>query len=230
MAKSHLKKTETLIISDIHLGTEVSRAKKVGELLKSYSFKKLILLGDIFENLDFEDLTTEHWNLISQLRKISQRSEVIWIEGNHDKGLSKIFSNLLGTPVFKTYSWKHHGKKCLAIHGHQFDRFLINNIVLSYLASWTYLFIQKIEFSDRRISRYIKKKSKGWLRLSKKVADSAIWYGRLRGADYVFCGHTHRAIKKSKKGVRYFNSGCWTDIPSTFITLDKGLIKIHKKY
>jgi predicted phosphodiesterase len=48
--------THTLILSDFHLGSRVSRSKRAIELLKSYKFEKLILLGDIFESLDFNRL------------------------------------------------------------------------------------------------------------------------------------------------------------------------------
>jgi UDP-2,3-diacylglucosamine pyrophosphatase LpxH len=231
-SKTFLKKkhTEVMIVSDIHLGSRVSRASKLQELLQSYSFKKLILLGDIFEHLNFKKLTEEHWNLLSYLKKISQDVEIVWIEGNHDVGLFKVMSNLVGIEVFKTYIWKYKGKKCLAIHGHQFDRFLSNNIVLSYLSTILYLLIQKIDTGNQHLSRFIKRKSKGWLRLSLKVAKSAILYGKLRGAKYVFCGHTHQAMEMKKRGIEYYNSGCWTDIPSTFITMGKKGIKIHKVF
>ena len=218
-----------MVISDVHLGSGVSRSKKLQETLNSYSFKKLIILGDFFESLDFGDLNNEDWDLISAIHKISKKSKVVWIEGNHDKGLIKLFSSMLDARAYKTYSWRHDGKKFIAIHGHQFDRFLVDNIVLSNIATWIYLLIQKIDFSDYRISRFVKKQSKGWLRLSKKVAVSAMRYGRLRGADYVFCGHTHREKNRKRKKIRYFNCGCWTDVPSAFITIDEK-IKIHKAW
>ena len=221
-------KINTLIISDIHLGTEISRADRVMELINKYKFKKLILLGDIFDDLDFENMPDHHWDLISLFRKVSQKSEVIWVEGNHDKGLFKVMAAMFGIQVYKTYTWNYHHKKCLAIHGHQFDRFLINEPIISFIASQIYLFIQKHDFKDFRMSRWIKKRSKGWLRISKKVANSAILYGKVRGADNVFCGHTHRATHLKRKNINYHNSGCWTQIPSSYITLSHGIIKIHK--
>ena len=227
MKKYKKIKTKILVISDIHLGSRVSRSKKLQETLEKYSFRKLIILGDLFEDINIGDLTSDDWRLVSYIHNLSKKTKIVWVEGNHDKGLIKIFSNLLDVKSSKTYKWRHHGETFLAIHGHQFDRFLVNNIVLSHIASWAYLFIQKIDFSDYRISRFVKKQSKGWLRLSKKVAVSAILHGRLRGVDYVFCGHTHRENKRSRKDIAYFNSGCWTDIPSAFITIDDE-IKIHK--
>ncbi len=221
-------KTHTLIISDIHLGSSVSQPQKVLKLLKSYFFRKLILLGDIFESLDFRDLNQDCRELLSYIGKISKDRKVRWIEGNHDKGLSEMFGSLLGAKVYSEYLWQYKQEKYLAIHGHQFDRFLINNAFLSYLANKIYDFIQKIDFKDKRISHYIKRKSKGWLRLSEKVFHSAIKYGEKSGANYVFCGHTHKHLEKNKNGIKYYNSGCWTDLPCTYITIDENNIKIHE--
>ncbi len=226
--KKPQNKTHTLILSDFHLGSKVSHSKKIATFLKSFRFKKLILLGDIFEDLDFNRLKESDWELLSLIGKISKKSKVIWVEGNHDKGLAKIFAGLTGSRVYNVYKWKYHNKKYLAIHGHQFDNFLTENALLSFVANQVYNFIQLIDFKDRRISRAIKTKSKGWLRLSEKVAKRAILFAKLQGIDYIFCGHTHKANQKKSGKINYYNCGCWTDIPSTYITLDKEKIQIHK--
>lgn len=228
MEKEHLKNTHTIIISDIHLGSFVSRADKTLELLKKYSFKKLILLGDIFDDLNFSNLTQDHWKLLAYIGKISKTKKVRWIEGNHDKGLSKVVGALMGAKIYKSYRWQYKNKKYLAIHGHQFDRFLIDNTFLSYTASFLYNLIQKIDFKNKTFSRFIKRKSKGWLKLSDKVACSALAYAKKRRVNYIFCGHTHKAMYRIKKKVKYYNSGCWTDTPCTFITINEKNIEIKE--
>jgi UDP-2,3-diacylglucosamine pyrophosphatase LpxH len=221
-----VNKTEinTIIVSDIHLGSEVARPRAVKEMLQGYVFKRLILLGDIFDDLNFKRLKKEHWNLLSYIRKLSNPEkgiEVIWVEGNHDEGLSEIMSHLIGIEVHKEYEWKINNKKFLAIHGHQFDRFLNENIIISNISSYIYNKIQKWDRESQRVSRFIKRRSKGWLRLSNKVADGAINYAREKNADIVICGHTHQALNKKNSSVEYFNTGCWTDVPSSYIVIDK---------
>lgn len=219
-------KTHTLIISDIHMGSKVSRVKEVTQLLRSFEFKKLILLGDIFENLNFKRLHQNDWEFISLLSHLSKTRKVRWIEGNHDGGLANIFAAFTGAKAYKVYKWQYRRKVYLAIHGHQFDNFLVDNAVLSFLAQKIYNFIQLIDFKDLRMSHYLKRSSKGWLRLSEKVARRAILYGRLRGVDYVFCGHTHKAMQERRGKIHYYNSGSWTDIPSTYITIDGRKIEL----
>ncbi len=226
--KNKKNKTHTLIISDFHLGTKVSRSDKVTELLKSFQFHKLILLGDIFESFNFERLRKADWDLLSLINEISQKSKVIWIEGNHDKGLANFFALFAGAKVYKVYRWRYQKNKYLAIHGHQFDNFLVNNVIISYVANVIYNAIQVIDFPDKRISHFIKRSSKGWLRLSKKVAQRALLYAKIQGVKFIFCGHTHRMDEKESRGTYYYNCGCWTDNPSGYITLDGKDIVIHQ--
>src|SRR5262245_16697450 len=125
---------DTLIISDLHLGSEISRSADALRLLEDTRFKRLILLGDIFADLNFRRLTKEHWEFLSCIRRLSnprRRKEVVWVEGNHDHGLSDVMSHLVGIPVYQQYSWEYRGVRHLAIHGHQFDGFQINNHRLS---------------------------------------------------------------------------------------------------
>jgi UDP-2,3-diacylglucosamine pyrophosphatase LpxH len=44
---------DTLIVSDLHLGSEISRARDALRLLRRERFRRLILLGDIFSDLNF---------------------------------------------------------------------------------------------------------------------------------------------------------------------------------
>ena len=222
------KKTHTLIISDLHLGTGVSQPKKVLELLKNFSFRKLILLGDIFDSMDFRKIPESSLELINYIGKIAEEKKVRWVIGNHDQELAEIFAPLMKVRIYEVYEWQAGEQKYLAIHGHQFDRFLINNVFLSYLATKIYNFIQKFDGDKKTLSHYLKRTSKGWLRLSDKVARSALRFGEKNGADYIFCGHTHKALEKSSNGTKYYNSGCWTDTPCTYITIDEKDIKIHE--
>ena len=86
---------DTLILSDVHLGSEISRASDGLALLRSMRFRRLILLGDMFNDLNFRRLKKEHWEFLSHIRKLSnpkRNVEVVWVEGNHDLGLSNLMS------------------------------------------------------------------------------------------------------------------------------------------
>lgn len=231
MAQSNKNKIkiDVLIISDIHLGLDLSRVAKLSDVLKKYKFKKLILNGDIFNGLNFRRLHSPHWEILSRIRKLSKTSEVIWIHGNHDGEISAL-SQLIGVRVYNQYLWEERGKKYLAIHGHQFDRFLHKNIIISALAIFIFNSIQKLSGQNQWVSGWLKKRSKNWLRMSDEVSKGAIRYAKLRKANYVFCGHTHAADYKEERGIKYYNSGSWVEIPSSYITIAGQKAEIHRVY
>ncbi len=222
---------DTLILSDLHLGSEVSLAESATRMLKETRFRRLILLGDIFSDLNFRRLTKEHWKFLSHIRKLSNPKrgiEVVWVEGNHDQGLTEVMSHLVGVKVFQEYIWEFGGIRHLAIHGHQFDRFLINNWLLSNVNTFLHLQIQKLDFKGKWFSRLVDRLGTSWLRLSAKVAAGAIAYARLRGMQRIFCGHTHVALHREQDGIQYYNSGSWTDATPTFLTVDEDGVRIQE--
>ena len=187
---------DTLILSDLHLGSEISRAEQATRMLRENRFRRLILLGDIFSDLNFGRLTKPHWKFLGYIRKLSNPKrgiEVVWVEGNHDRGLSNVMSHLVGVKVYEEYEWEFEGHRHLAIHGHQFDRFAVNNLLLSTVGTFLHLQLQKLDFKGKAFSRFLDRLNARWLRLSTKVAAGAIAHARLRQADRVFCGHTHQA-------------------------------------
>ena len=100
----------TLILSDLHLGAETSHAREATRVLKENRFQRLILLGDIFADLNFARLTKEHWKFLGYIRKLSnpkRNIEVVWVEGNHDHGLTNIMSHLVGVRVYQDYAWEY---------------------------------------------------------------------------------------------------------------------------
>lgn len=223
---------DTLIISDVHLGAEISRAKEALGLLKSTNFRRLILLGDIFNDLNFRRLKKEHWQFLSYVRKLSnpkRNVEVVWVEGNHDLGLSDLMSHLVGVRVYQHYAWQFAGKQYLAIHGHQFDRFISRNYILSRLGETLFLWIQKADASRKKLSRCLDRLNTRWLRLSDNVARGAIAFAKNHGADHIFCGHTHVPMFRERNGVRYFNSGSWIGEQCSYITIGEQGVELHEQ-
>jgi len=221
---------DTLILSDVHLGAEVSRARAATSMLKENSFRRLILLGDIFADLNFGRLKKEHWKFLGAIRKLSNPKrgvEVVWVEGNHDLGLTNVMSHLVGVRVFQEYAWNYAGLRHLAIHGHQFDGFAVNSVPLSNFGTWFYLLLQKLDIKGKPLVRLIDRLNTRWLRMSAKVAAGAIAYARHHHIDRIFCGHTHDAMHKEREGIHYYNSGGWIDSRLTYITIGEEGVRIH---
>jgi UDP-2,3-diacylglucosamine pyrophosphatase LpxH len=223
---------DTLILSDLHLGAEMSRAREALCLLQQNSYRRLILLGDIFADLNFGRLKKEHWKFLGFIRKLSnpkRNVEVVWVEGNHDHGLTEIMSHLVGVRVYQEYCWDYRGLRHIAVHGHQFDSFVVNNVRFNYLfGTLLYLQLQKWDTKSKALTRFLDRLNTQWLRLSTKVAEGALAHARHHKAQRIFCGHTHAALERREHGVEYFNSGSWVDEHPTYITVGEEGVRIHE--
>ncbi len=221
----------TLILSDLHLGAPTSRAREATRVLKENLFRRLILLGDIFADLNFARLTKDHWKFLGYIRKLSnpkRNIEVVWVEGNHDHGLTDIMSHLVGVRVYQRYAWQYAGLRHIAIHGHQFDGFQVNNLRLSRWGTSLYLKLQKLDFKSKPVARMIDRLNTRWLRMSSTVAAGALHYARQHEAARIFCGHTHEALQVQQDGIDYYNSGGWVDSRLTYLTVDEQGVRIHE--
>ena len=223
---------DTVLLSDMHLGSDSARADEALATLQNLRFRRLILLGDMFADLNFRRLKSEHWRFLSFIRKLSNPKrgvEVVWVEGNHDCGMSRFMSHLVGIPVYQEYAWIEGANRCIAVHGHQFDSVVVGDFLrLSTFASYLFLQIQKLDSRQQRFARFLDLLNTRWLRLTQKVANGALAFGKARGATHVFCGHTHEAMSAERDGVHYFNTGAWTIERPTFITVAGEEVTIHE--
>ena len=220
---------DAVVISDIHLGSDNCQARQLVHLLDairhgSMPTKRLILNGDVFDSIDFRRLKKQHWKVLSELRKLSDDIEITWINGNHD-GPAEIVSHLLGVTCTDEYGIQSGAKKILFLHGHRFDEFISRYPIMTWIADRFYNFLQRIDKSHH-FAKLAKKRSKIFLRCSQKIEQDAMRYAAKHGYDAVCCGHTHHAIANTAGPVQYFNSGCWTEKPCTYLTVQDGVVDV----
>ncbi|MGC2646544.1 MAG: UDP-2,3-diacylglucosamine diphosphatase, partial [Candidatus Sulfotelmatobacter sp.] len=141
---------------------------------------------------------------------------------------TNIMSHLVGVRVYQRYCWQYAGMRHIAIHGHQFDGFQVNNVRLSRLGTSLYLKLQKLDFKNKPIVRLIDRLNTRWLRMSPKVSAGALQHARQHNAQRIFCGHTHQAVHVEADGIHYYNSGGWVDSRLTYLTVDEEGVRIHE--
>jgi UDP-2,3-diacylglucosamine pyrophosphatase LpxH len=186
---------------------------------------RLILNGDVFDSIDFRRLTRQHWKVLSLLRRLSDSVEIIWLAGNHD-GPAEVFSHLLGVSVRDDYVLPSAGQRILVLHGHVFDEFIDTHPVLTWLADLLYGVLQRLD-RTHSFAKWAKHGSKTFLRCARKIEDGAVALARRRGCTAVCCGHTHSPAAHTDQAVPYFNSGSWTELPCTYLTVAGGVIRLH---
>jgi UDP-2,3-diacylglucosamine pyrophosphatase LpxH len=222
---------DAIILSDIHLGSDNCQARRVCRLLERVSdgqlaTSRIILNGDVFDSIDFRCLDKSHWKVLSWLRKLSNHVEIIWLAGNHD-GSAEIVSHLLGVQVREECVLESGPERLLILHGHTFDRFLDEHPVLTWLADCVYHFLQWID-RTHSFAKRAKRGSKIFLRCARKIEEGAVELAARRNCTAVCCGHTHLAASHTDQPIPYYNSGCWTELPCTYLAVRDGKVTVEE--
>jgi UDP-2,3-diacylglucosamine pyrophosphatase LpxH len=214
---------DCLVISDLHLGSDVCQARLLEEFLEwaVNQTRELVINGDIFDDLNFKRLTKRHFACLKIIRRHSDRDDfrLTWIRGNHD-GSADIISHIVGVEILDEYVYSNGQIQLLILHGDQFDTFITHYGLLTELACGVFYYIQK--WMPHRASRWIRRISKRWQRNSQLIERRATEYARNHGYRFVTCGHTHIPLVSEVEGVHYINSGTWTEAPPCPFVAVKG--------
>lgn len=220
---------DAVIISDIHLGSNVCQAKLLQDFLNNLpETKRLIINGDLFDSWDFRRLKSSHWKILETLRKLSKNIELIWIRGNHD-GNAEDVSSLIGSSFVNEYVLTSQNKNILILHGDIFDKFISNYPIFTKLTDYFYRLIQQYDsyFStEYYYSNWAKRNSKTFLRCSEQICERAKMYGSLKDVDAVICGHTHMSSLNHNGNIDYYNCGSWTEKYGSYINIYDGNIEL----
>jgi len=205
---------DCLVISDLHLGSDVCQAKLLEEFLEwaVVHSRQLVINGDIFDDLNFKRLTKRHFACLRVIRRHTDRDDfrLVWVRGNHD-GPADIVSHIVGVEILDESVFSNDKVRLLILHGDQFDTFITHYQWLTAVACRAFYFIQK--WMPHRASRWVRRISKRWQRNSQLIERRATEYARGRGFTHVTCGHTHLPMMSERNGVQYVNSGTWTEHP-----------------
>jgi UDP-2,3-diacylglucosamine pyrophosphatase LpxH len=219
---------DAVAISDLHLGSRVCQHRKLAHFFYNQRLMKpryVIINGDIVEDLDFRRWPWSHWFILSQIRKLARRSTVVLVAGNHD-GPAYRLALLLGLDVVSEFVLASGGRTILFTHGNRFDRFLDVHPTLTAIGDWIYLWLARLDPSFR-LARAAKRTSKTFLHCSAMIRRAAIDYAREKGVNAVCCGHTHFAVTDETGPIAYYNSGCWTELPCTYLAVTDGRVQLQ---
>jgi UDP-2,3-diacylglucosamine pyrophosphatase LpxH len=237
----------TLVLSDLHLGNKNCHAEQILEVLQREPCERLILNGDTVNNLNLRKLRAKHWAVLDRLRALARSRELILVRGNHDHdvrhqvinrngqangngngnghpfGAHDVLPALLGVPMVEDYTLELGGRRYLVMHGDRFDP-LLNYHVMSDMAEWCYQVSQKV---NKKLAKWLKKKSKKWGGVLEIVRSQSVVHARKQGFEGVLTGHTHYADDVHVEGIHYVNTGCWTEPPCTYVTIDSDRVRLH---
>jgi UDP-2,3-diacylglucosamine pyrophosphatase LpxH len=219
---------DAVIVSDLHLGAANSRHREMERLLWQIvpRTQRIVFNGDLVDHWNLPRWPRQHFDTLDSLRRLSQRVEVVWIAGNHEESSAKA-NAILDLPFVDEYRFVSAGVPVLCQHGHQYDAFIRAHPVLTLLGDLIYRFAQAVD-STHRLARWLKLRSKILLACAEAVAAGAVTEARRGHCGLVAAGHTHLAgVSKMKDGICYANTGCWTEKPASYLTVESGAIALH---
>jgi UDP-2,3-diacylglucosamine pyrophosphatase LpxH len=226
--KNHVQ-YQTIIISDLHLGTEGSKAKEVTRFLKHNTCNRLILNGDIIDGWQLKKYGSwkkKHTAFFKTVLKMMDEynTKVVYLRGNHDDFLEQIMPLRLGKQfqIQQDYILKSGQKRFFITHGDVFDSVTTHFKWLAYLGDVGYTFLLWLNkrYNQYRtwrglpyysLSAVIKQKIKLAVNFISDFEEKLVELARSRNCDGIICGHIHQPAMREIDGMIYMNSGDWVE-------------------
>jgi UDP-2,3-diacylglucosamine pyrophosphatase LpxH len=232
---------KAIIVSDVHLGTDDSKAKEFLEFLEENHTDILIINGDFVDGWAISRGTrwrSKHTKVISKILDISRKIPVIWIRGNHDEFLHEFMHMHLGKLQVEEYYILNlgEGKKYFVFHGDVLDVFVTKWKWLAKIGGIGYGIALKLNtlynkwrawrgLSYYSISKDIKRGVKVAVNYITDFEVSAIKLAEQHHCDGVICGHIHHAADRQIAGKHYLNSGDWVEsMTAILIDYDNNIV------
>ena len=201
-----------IIVSDLHMGSRYFRSQAFENFLNSLQdIDEFILNGDVLDRPHIK-LTPFHQQNLERIEQLSLRCKVIWVRGNHDKGYMPVS---LGKIEFcRRYTFDN---RILITHGDDFDNVMARSRV--FMKAFRMLHDLRVRLGARpvHVAEYAKKWKAFYRVLRNNVMRNAVNFAAENGFEAVTCGHTHFAEDIVINGIRYINTGAWTEFPAHYL-------------
>ena len=213
----------TIIVSDLHLGSRYCHCEDFIRFLNGLpAGATLVLNGDTVDRRH-AGLPAKHQEVLDRLRAESLKRRVVWVRGNHDEGYRiEDPQRIEVAPDFSV------GKDLYMSHGFYFDRIMPHHLV--FILAFRLFHRLRVWLGAPSVHVAFYAKRFAWLYrvLTEQVAQDAAAYAKAHGYKAVTCGHTHHAEDRVVDGVRYLNTGAWTEPPLVYLQIDGEKIELRK--
>lgn len=237
-------KYKAIIVSDLHLGTKDSKCKTFIDFLDNHPTELLILNGDIIDGWALNrgsKWKNQHTKVLIKLMRLSKKTKIIWLRGNHDDFLSDFIGNTFGNIEIREdyrlelYKWKgydsYESNHYYVFHGDVIDVFITKYKWLAKIGSlgydlalwinrWYNRYREWRKLPYKSISKQIKAGVKSATNFINDFEVNAVKLAEKHNCEGVICGHIHQPANKIIDGFHYLNSGDFVENNSA-ILLDK---------
>jgi len=205
-----------IIISDVHLGSRHCRCERLLGFLDSLPDEATLVLNGDTMNRIHHPLEDCHQKALQRFAGESRRRRVVWIRGNHDDGYTPADR---GEIEFRSGCEPAEG--IYVSHGHDFDNIMPRNRWFILLFRFVHRVRLRLGAEPVHVAFYAKRFRFLYDVLRRHVMANAVEHARERGYRTVVCGHTHFPEDVTVDGVRYLNTGSWTEEPMYCVRVDE---------
>jgi len=203
-----------IIVSDLHIGSQFFHHEPFERFLREIPLDhEVVLNGDIIDS-PLAKLNPSQQQILNLVKHLSRRQKVIWIHGNHDNGY---LPDRFGNVYFKRLHAVEN--RLLIAHGDDFDEIMPKNQIFMKAFKLMHNLRIKLGAKPVHVAEYAKRWPSFYRILRKNVMMNAVKCAQENGYAAVTCGHTHYAEDVVVNGVRYLNTGAWTESPAFFLHL-----------
>jgi len=234
---------ETLILSDVHLGTQECKVEEVNFVLEHVKAKKMILNGDIIDGWSLRrkgGWKPTHTRFIQLILDAMEKDnvEVIYTRGNHDDLLGRFLPLSFGSlRIVEDYIHSTPQGDYLVLHGDVFDAVTSNHPILSHIGDIGYQTLLRINRFYNMIrkmfgldyysfSKAIKKKVKEAVNYMSRFEEHLEALTLKRGCIGAIVGHNHIPAHKTIGKVEYINSGDWVESLTLVLEQPQGKFEV----
>jgi len=201
-----------IIVSDLHIGSRYFQFSIFERFLEALpADHEFIMNGDIIDS-PYVEMGKSDQRILDMIEDISNRQKVVWIRGNHDNGyVPKSFGNT----IFK--SSHRIDNRLLITHGDDFDDIMPRSRL--FIKTFKLMHNLRVKMGARpvHVAEYAKKWKAFYRVLRKNIALNGVKCAAENGFEAVTCGHTHYPEDVTINGIRYINTGAWTEFPAYYL-------------
>jgi len=172
---------------------------------------EFIMNGDILDD-PYAELKLPHQYTLELIERLSYRNRVVWVRGNHDNGY---VPRGLGKVQFKRFD--SIKDRLLIVHGDDFDEIMPRN--QAFIKAFKFMHDVRVKLGAKpvHVAHYAKKWEFLYQVLRRNVMMNAVKCAMQNGYEAVTCGHTHYPEDRVFNGMRYVNTGAWTESPVFYL-------------
>ena len=212
-----------IIVSDLHIGSPYLQSRILEDFLEALpGDHEFIMNGDIIDK-PYSKMKKSDQRILDCIEQISLGQKVVWIQGNHDNGYTP--TGLGRVKVTRSYSI---GNRLLITHGDDFDEIMPRSRAFIRAFKLMHNLRVKLGAKPVHVAEYAKKWKSFYRVLRKNVALNAVSCAVENGYAAVACGHTHYPEDMVVDGIRYVNTGAWTELPAHYLHITTDDITLNR--